>query len=128
MHDPVYRLGVAWQNVAYNQPPHLGFYIGDGLAAVQQPAITTVKYNPATQLNQPVAERTRVYTASGQLFIEADEPLIAVTLYSMAGRQLCRADHLGQTSFSTALPKGVHLLLVTITTASGSEMKKVAVL
>jgi len=128
MHDPVYRLGVAWQNVAYNQPPHLGFYIGDGLAAVQQPAITTVKYNPATQLNQPVAERTRVYTASGQLFIEAYEPLIAVTLYSMAGRQLCRADHLGQTSFSTALPKGVHLLLVTITTASGSEMKKVAVL
>jgi fibronectin type 3 domain-containing protein len=29
MHDPVYRLGVAWQNVAYNQPPHTGFYIGD---------------------------------------------------------------------------------------------------
>ncbi len=22
MHDPVYRLGVAWQNTAYNQPPH----------------------------------------------------------------------------------------------------------
>jgi rhamnogalacturonan endolyase len=29
MHDPVYRLGVAWQNVVYNQPPHLGTYIGD---------------------------------------------------------------------------------------------------
>jgi rhamnogalacturonan endolyase len=28
MHDPVYRLGVAWQNVAYNQPAHLGFYLG----------------------------------------------------------------------------------------------------
>ena len=28
MHDPVYRLGVAWQNTAYNQPPHTGFYIG----------------------------------------------------------------------------------------------------
>lgn len=22
MHDPVYRLGIAWQNVVYNQPPH----------------------------------------------------------------------------------------------------------
>ena len=22
MHDPQYRLGIAWQNVAYNQPPH----------------------------------------------------------------------------------------------------------
>ncbi len=31
MHDPVYRLGVAWQNVAYNQPPHTGFYIGDDM-------------------------------------------------------------------------------------------------
>ena len=23
MHDPQYRLGIAWQNVAYNQPPHV---------------------------------------------------------------------------------------------------------
>ncbi|WP_235531601.1 rhamnogalacturonan lyase [Sphingomonas sp. Leaf67] len=22
MHDPIYRLGIAWQNTAYNQPPH----------------------------------------------------------------------------------------------------------
>lgn len=28
MHDPVYRLGIAWQNVAYNQPPHLSFWLG----------------------------------------------------------------------------------------------------
>lgn len=28
MHDPVYRLGIAWQNVAYNQPPHTSFYLG----------------------------------------------------------------------------------------------------
>ena len=29
MHDPIYRLAIAWQNVAYNQPPHTSFYIGD---------------------------------------------------------------------------------------------------
>jgi Rhamnogalacturonan lyase family 11, C-terminal domain/Rhamnogalacturonan I lyases beta-sheet domain/Secretion system C-terminal sorting domain len=28
MHDRQYRLAVAWQNVAYNQPPHPGYYIG----------------------------------------------------------------------------------------------------
>ncbi|UIJ45027.1 rhamnogalacturonan lyase [Sphingomonas cannabina] len=28
MHDPVYRLGVAWQNTAYNQPPHLSYFFG----------------------------------------------------------------------------------------------------
>ncbi|TYP76553.1 GDSL-type esterase/lipase family protein [Paenibacillus methanolicus] len=30
MQDPVYRLGVAWQNVGYNQPPHTSFHIGFG--------------------------------------------------------------------------------------------------
>ena len=29
MHDPQYRLAIAWQNTAYNQPPHTGFYIGE---------------------------------------------------------------------------------------------------
>ena len=28
MHDPVYRLGVAWQNTAYNQPPHVSYFLG----------------------------------------------------------------------------------------------------
>ncbi len=28
MHDPIYRLGIAWQNVAYNQPAHPGFFLG----------------------------------------------------------------------------------------------------
>lgn len=28
MQDPLYRLGVAWQNVGYNQPPHTSIYIG----------------------------------------------------------------------------------------------------
>ena len=36
MHDPQYRLAIAWQNVGYNQPPHPSFFIGDGM--VQPPA------------------------------------------------------------------------------------------
>ena len=32
MHDHTYRMGVAWQNTAYNQPPHLGFYLPDFVA------------------------------------------------------------------------------------------------
>ena len=31
MHDPQYRNAIAWQNTAYNQPPHPGFYLGDGM-------------------------------------------------------------------------------------------------
>ncbi len=29
MHDHLYRMGIAWQNTAYNQPPHLGYYLPD---------------------------------------------------------------------------------------------------
>ena len=29
MHDHTYRMGVAWQNTAYNQSPHLGYYLPD---------------------------------------------------------------------------------------------------
>ncbi|HEX9970609.1 MAG TPA: hypothetical protein VGD14_00925, partial [bacterium] len=31
MHDRQYRLAIAWQNVAYNQPPHPSFFIGAGM-------------------------------------------------------------------------------------------------
>ncbi|MDQ0722959.1 rhamnogalacturonan endolyase [Paenibacillus sp. W4I10] len=41
MHDPVYRLGVAWQNVAYNQPPHTGFYLGEGM---NPPPVPNIRY------------------------------------------------------------------------------------
>jgi rhamnogalacturonan endolyase len=42
MHDPQYRLSVAWQNVGYNQPPHTSFYMGDGMAEPPRPDIRVV--------------------------------------------------------------------------------------
>jgi rhamnogalacturonan endolyase len=39
MHDPLYRLDVAWQNVAYNQPPHTSFYLGEGMMQPPSPDI-----------------------------------------------------------------------------------------
>jgi rhamnogalacturonan endolyase len=40
MHDPIYRLSVAWQNVAYNQPTQTGFYLG---ADMQKPPHLHIK-------------------------------------------------------------------------------------
>ncbi|MDR6561026.1 MULTISPECIES: rhamnogalacturonan lyase [unclassified Arcicella] len=31
MHDPQYRLSIAWQNVGYNQPPHTSYFLGTGM-------------------------------------------------------------------------------------------------
>jgi rhamnogalacturonan endolyase len=39
MHDPQYRVAIAWQNTGYNQPPHPGFYLGDGMSMPPQPDI-----------------------------------------------------------------------------------------
>ncbi|MES2773964.1 MAG: T9SS type A sorting domain-containing protein [Bacteroidota bacterium] len=39
MHDPQYRTAVAWQNSAYNQPPHPSFFLGYDMAAAPVPNI-----------------------------------------------------------------------------------------
>ena len=47
MHDHTYRMGICWQNVAYNQPPHLGYYLPDYVAGtieiLEPTAISTTR-------------------------------------------------------------------------------------
>jgi len=43
MHDPQYRLAIATQNVAYNQPPNTGFFLGTGMKKATKPDIALVK-------------------------------------------------------------------------------------
>jgi rhamnogalacturonan endolyase len=43
MHNPQYRLSIAWQNVAYNQPPHVSYFLGQGMKMPEQPSITVIK-------------------------------------------------------------------------------------
>ncbi|MFD4664818.1 rhamnogalacturonan lyase [Streptomyces halstedii] len=41
LHDTMYRTALAWQNTAYNQPPHPSFAIGDGAPTAPRPAVIT---------------------------------------------------------------------------------------
>jgi rhamnogalacturonan endolyase len=43
MHNPQYRLSIAWQNVAYNQPPHTSYFIGEGMKEPPKPNIQIIK-------------------------------------------------------------------------------------
>ncbi len=61
MHDLQYRVAIAWQNTAYNQPPHPSYYLGDQMGAAPRPNIT-VPGNIATP--QPTAIPTAVPTAT----------------------------------------------------------------
>ena len=40
LQDAQYRVALAWQNTAYNQPPHPSFFIGAGMAEPPRPDIT----------------------------------------------------------------------------------------
>jgi rhamnogalacturonan endolyase len=46
LHDPQYRVAIAWQNTAYNQPPHPGFFIGNGMSTPPTPNIVIVGGTP----------------------------------------------------------------------------------
>ncbi|MEW1891788.1 rhamnogalacturonan lyase [Streptomyces sp. IBSBF 3010] len=41
LHDTTYRTALAWQNTAYNQPPHPGFFLGDGMTTAPRPTVWT---------------------------------------------------------------------------------------
>ena len=63
MHDHVYRMGIAWQNVGYNQPPHLGYYLPDYIESFQGKEPTgVVEIKAATQ-----KEDGKYYNLNGQL-------------------------------------------------------------
>jgi hypothetical protein len=42
LHDIQYREAIAWQNTAYNQPPHPSFFIGNGMGTPPRPNIYPV--------------------------------------------------------------------------------------
>ena len=46
MHDPAYRVAIAWQNTAYNQPPHTSFYLGEGMKTPPAPSIAYTQPMP----------------------------------------------------------------------------------
>ncbi|MBM6993799.1 MAG: rhamnogalacturonan lyase [Prevotella sp.] len=68
MHDHTYRLGITWQNAAYNQPPHLGYYLPDRFATKFEPQ-TSVGLEQTIALGdtiQPIVLKLRncnIYTS-----------------------------------------------------------------
>ena len=63
MHDPQYRVAIAWQNSAYNQPPHPSFYIGEDMGPAP---VQNIEY--VTDIIPPVALAKNIsVTLSGGL-------------------------------------------------------------
>ena len=66
MHDHTYRMAIAWQNVAYNQPPHLGYYLPDFIESFQGKDLTGIQ-----ELEQQEEQNGKYYNLMG---IPVDKP------------------------------------------------------
>jgi rhamnogalacturonan endolyase len=126
MHDPVYRLGIAWQNAAYNQPPHLGFYIGGGLANVTRPDISTVKYAPVSVGVQVSSlERIQVWGNNGHLTIQAPTKIQSVCIFTVTGQCILQDNHIENIEYQLDIPSKNQLLLIQVKTETGLQTCKI---
>ncbi|MBO6099161.1 MAG: FG-GAP repeat protein [Prevotella sp.] len=57
MEDHMYRMGIAWQNASYNQPPHLGYSLAEKLG-IDRATYTTQTDNHAPEKVVPPAPST----------------------------------------------------------------------
>ena len=68
MHDATYRVAIAWQNTAYNQPPHIGYYLPDAVKNLTQPDIYVVGENVV------VPKDTTPVVNNGKSELDASKP------------------------------------------------------
>jgi rhamnogalacturonan endolyase len=78
MHDHIYRMGIAWQNVGYNQPPHLGFFIGCGLDGVPVPNI----FAPSANVLRSSMGK------DNYMEITIDDPVVKTVYYNLQGVEI----------------------------------------
>lgn len=66
MHDATYRVAVAWQNTAYNQPPHVGYYLPDYVKNLTAPDIYLA--------GEPAVVDTTPVVNNGKSELDASKP------------------------------------------------------
>jgi hypothetical protein len=128
LHDPQYRVALAWQNGAYNQPPHTGFFIGDKMAEPAKPLIaiagttTPVNQFPTAVLTAP-ANNTN-FTSPANITInasaaDADGTVSNVQFYN--GATLLGSDATSPYSFTWAnVAAGTYTLTAVATDNNGA--------
>ncbi len=123
MHDRQYRLSIAWQNVAYNQPPHPGFFLGDGMKMppdkpsikyYNEPIVGTIAKKMNTTLKN---HHNSVIAAFSNRVITVPNSVAgtqtSITVYSLSGK-LLRSSTITKSRFDLqtdfSLPLGTYLV------------------
>jgi hypothetical protein len=111
MHDPQYRVAIAWQNSGYNQPPHTGFYLGTDMGTAPVPNIEYVK-----DILPPVAvaKNIRVVLNGGQASVSEQD--VDGGSYDAFGID---SIHISKTNFDCS-NIGENEVVLTVTDAAGN--------
>lgn len=126
MHDPVYRNAISFQQSSYNQPPHLGFFLGAGVAQAPTPNIVLVGQNPSNQLpavTLTAPANNASYTAPASITIsanasDADGTISSVSFYN--GTTLLGTDATAPYSFNwTNVAAGTYAITAVATDNAG---------
>ena len=76
MHDHTYRMGICWQNTAYNQPPHLGYFLPD---AMQPRFLNEERYNIKATVGEEMTFTTDTRYVKTSSIVESTTPAGKVT-------------------------------------------------
>jgi rhamnogalacturonan endolyase len=83
MHDHTYRLGICWQNTAYNQPPHLGYFLPDYVEGFSPVGIAVMEKNSRVHT-------TEYYNLNGQRMSNVGVGISIVRTTDDSGRTIVR--------------------------------------
>lgn len=131
MHDRQYRTAIAWQNVAYNQPPHPSYYMGSDMKLYDHLLKELPQFKTQAVSSQPVTKvvaqgnndniLVKVFASESEVGSievfrsESDDRTSATSVGVVEG---------GDTSFvdESAVPDTTYYYWVEATDASGNEI------
>ncbi|MDZ7900409.1 MAG: T9SS type A sorting domain-containing protein [Arcicella sp.] len=127
MHDPQYRVAIAWQNSGYNQPPHPSFYLGNGMKELQRPNIQLVK-NKISEIINSTEENSSgkaiIYpNPSGHSFQLKLAGKFSYTIIDMNGKKLENDSCTDVGEVGAKLPVGLYI--VNVKTEFSTESLKI---
>ena len=111
MHDTQYRVAIAWQNSAYNQPPHPSFYLGTDMKTPAQPKIETVASVSVLQNEGDKSEETLIFpNPSNHTFSVKLSGKFTIQIVDLQGNIIEKESCLDICEIGKTLPSGMFVV------------------
>jgi rhamnogalacturonan endolyase len=127
MHDAQYRVAIAQQNSAYNQPPHPSFFLGNGMSAPPTPRIVLADSTNNTTLGARTSLDRASATvhpnpAAGTFHIQAQGDF-SYQIYNLTGQVLEQGQGRNDFNGGHSLRPGMYLVRVRLANGEQTTVK-----